>query len=409
MMPIVRPSPILLPASGTPFETWAVVACDQFTSQPEYWREAESLVGDRPSTLKMILPEAWLSEREQRTPAIHRAMEAALRDGAVAQAVNGFVLVERTTASGARLGLVAAVDLEQYDPSPAARTAIRCSEGTVAERVPPRAAVRRGAALDIPHAMMLLDDPEGTVVEALYARREALRPLYDFEVMLGGGHLRGWAVEGSDADRAIAAIGALDAAGDGLTMAVGDGNHSLAAARMCWEEIRANLSEEARANHPARWALAELVNLHEESLLFEPIHRLVAGADARALLEETEAFLIGQGAVSCPEAEADLFAFGGGRTLSLRLPVPPLEVLQPFLDGWLANHPEAGIDYIHGDDALRALVGEASDRTGFMPRVIGKGEFFDTLRRSGALPRKSFSMGEACEKRYYMEARRLLG
>ena len=398
---------ILLPRAGADLQRWAVVACDQFTAQPEYWRRADALVGEAPSALRLILPEAWLGEGDARTPAIHRAMAEYLADGTLVPAVaDGFVLTERTTPAGVRPGLVAALDLEAYDFTPGSASLIRATEGTVLERVPPRARIRAGAPVELPHVMMLIDDPGDTVIGPLMARRSALRKLYDFELMLEGGHLRGWAVEGADAAGVFAAVDALNARADGLLYAVGDGNHSLAAARQCWLDIRRNLTPEQRENHPARRALVELVNLACPALTFEPIHRAIFGVDPAALVADYRAYLAENGA---DEGEGDdLVAFDGtGNTWRFRSAEHPLRRLQAFLDGWLAAHPEASIDYIHGEDALRALC-RRPDTLGFMPRAFDKGELFGYIRRYGVLPRKTFSMGEATEKRYYMEARRIL-
>ena len=395
---------ILLPRDGVAPEKWAVVACDQFTAQPEYWRQADALVGDAPSTLRLILPEAWLAEGEARIPAIHAAMAKYLADGTLETAVqDGFVLVERDTPAGARPGLVVALDLEAYDYNPGSASLIRATEGTVLERVPPRARIRAGAPVELPHVMMLIDDPGMTVIEPLLARRTALRPLYDFELMMGGGHLRGWAVEGEAVRGVFDAIDALNAKADGLLYAVGDGNHSLAAARKCWLEIRDTLPAEARANHPARFALVELVNLACPALVFEPIHRALFGVNPSELMDAYRDALRADGA-DMGEGD-DLVAFdAAGHTWRFKSAEHPLARLQAFLDGWLADHPGARIDYIHGEAALRSLVNRP-DALGLMPRPFDKSELFAAIRRHGVLPRKTFSMGEATEKRYYMEAR----
>ncbi len=403
----LRTAEILLPKPGLDLSKWAVVACDQFTAQPEYWDRAEALVGGAPSALRLILPEIWLAQSDARVPAIHAAMRAYLDGGLLVPAVkDGFALVERTTPSGVRPGLVVALDLDEYDFNPGSRSLIRATEGTVLSRVPPRARVRAGASVELPHVMMLIDDPGMTVIEPLMARREALRPLYDFELMLGGGRLRGWAVEGADTGRVSAALDALNAKADGLLYAVGDGNHSLAAAKQCWLDIRESLTPAQREDHPARFALVELVNLNCPALAFEPIHRLLTGVDPAAVIGEYRAYL--QENSADEGAGDDLIAFGGDGEWRFKSERHPLARLQAFLDGYLSRHPEAAIDYIHGADALRSLVGSRPDAMGFMPRALGKGELFDAIRRGGPLPRKTFSMGEAPEKRYYMEARRIV-
>ena len=396
---------ILLPAKGVAPEKWAVVACDQFTAQPEYWKEVETVVGGAPSTLNLTLPEVYLADSDRRVPQIHAAMRDYLERGVLTEAVDGFVLVERTTPEGVRPGQVAALDLEQYDPSSGSNSLIRATEGTVASRVPPRARIRSGAPLELPHAMMLIDDPQRMVVETLYENRDRLRPLYDFELMLNGGHLRGWAVEGADADRVFRIMDLLARDANGLLYAVGDGNHSIAAAKQCWTQLRGELTEAERESHPARYALVELINLHCPALVFEPVHRILFNVDSAMVLGELRRWLSERGVVDAPGD--DLIVFDADMRMNFRFEQYPLPLLQSFLDSYLARHPEADIDYIHGEEALRTLVARHPGSLGFMPRAFDKAELFPSIRRWGALPRKSFSMGEATDKRYYMEARKI--
>lgn len=402
----IHTADILLPRPDIDLARWSVVACDQFTAQPEYWRAVEAIVGGSPSALRVTLPEAWLSEAEARIPAVHDAMRGYLAGSVWETAVkDGFVLVERTTEAGVRPGLVACFDLDQYDFTPGSKSAIRPTEGTVVSRVPPRARIRRGAPVELPHVLMLIDDPMQTVIEPLMARRDRLRPLYDFELMQGGGRLRGWAVEGGDAQAVLSAIDALNARADGLLFAVGDGNHSLAAAKQCWLELRETLSPEERAAHPARWAMAELVNLNCPALQFESIHRALFNVDPEAVAAEYRQYLQ---AIDADEGEGDdLILFDMTHTWRFKSDQHPLKRLQVFLDDYLARHPEAEIDYIHGDEALLQLVSRGHV-LGLMPRAFSKSELFGYIRRWGVLPRKTFSMGEAHEKRYYLEARRIL-
>lgn len=402
---VVRGADILLPGQDVCLEKWAVVAVDQYTSQPEYWQRAQALVGDAPSTLKMVLPEVYLSEGDARIPQMQAAMADYLREGILEEKLrDGYILVERATQAGARLGLMACVDLEEYDYAPGSRSLIRATEGTVLERVPPRVRLRRGAAVELPHVLMLMDDDARQVIEPLYAQRSALPLLYNFELMLGGGRVRGWKVAGADARRVEAALDAVYARCGGLFLAVGDGNHSLAAARAYWLELRDGLSEDQRRNHPARYALVEIENLRSPAIAFEPIHRLLTGVEPRALLEEWSEYARAEGMEA---GDQRLTAVFGVEELRLGYSVHPLRALQNFLDRYLAAHPQARIDYIHGDETLRRLARPAG-ALGLMPCGFEKAQLFPYIRRWGVLPRKTFSMGHAHEKRYYLEGRKIL-
>ena len=401
--PVVRSASILLPATNVAPEKWAVVAVDQYTSQPEYWDEVNAIVGDAPSTLRLTLPEVYLKEGDARIPAMQRCMREYLDNGTLIEAVtDGYILVERSTESGARLGLMACLDLEQYDFAAGSQSLIRATAGTVIERVPPRVKMRRGAALALPHVLMLVDDVNCQLIEPLYAARASLETAYDFDLMQGGGHLRGWKVAGEAARRAEAALDALYENCGGLMLAVGDGNHSLAAARAYWLEIRELLPEDERIDHPARYALVEIENLHSPAIQFEPIHRVVTGVDAAALIDDCCEHLRAE----CGAGENALTLVTKGREIQLKLDSHPLRALQAWLDRYLADHPEAEIDYIHGDETLRSLA-DREDAVGFMPCAFAKAELFPYIRRLGVLPRKTFSMGQAHEKRFYMEARHI--
>ena len=401
--PVVRSANILLPAANVSPEKWAVVAVDQYTSQPEYWDEVNRIVGDAPSTLRLTLPEIYLKEEDKRIPEMQRCMRDDLENGTLINAVtDGYILVERSTESGARLGLMACLDLEQYDFAAGSTSLIRATEGTVIERVPPRVKIRRGAALELPHVLMLADDVKCRLIEPLYDLRGSLETAYDFDLMQGGGHLRGWKVTGDTARRAEAALDELYENCGGLMLAVGDGNHSLAAARAYWLELRDALPESERAGHPARYALVEIENLHSPAIQFEPIHRVVTGVDANALIGECCDHL----RTECGAGENALTLVTKGREVQLNLGSHPLRALQAWLDKYLAEHPEAEIDYIHGDAALRSL-SDREDAVGFMPCAFAKADLFPYIRKFGVLPRKTFSMGHAHEKRFYMEARRI--
>ena len=410
------PADMLLPAAHVRRESWACVACDQYTSQPEYWEEAARLAGDAPSCLKLVLPECYLSETAERTPRIHQQMAQYLATGDLTEQVTGgFILVERTTAAGPRLGLVGAIDLETYDFT-GKKCLVRPTEETITARLPARLAIRREAPLELSHVMLLLDDPLRTVLEPLYARRNTLPLLYDFELMQGGGHLRGWAVT-ADADLSAlhqALISLRDSLGpDPLLFAVGDGNHSLATAKARWNELKSTLSPEQQAAHPARYAMVEAVNIHDEALQFEPIHRVLTGVDARALLDDWRAYCLQRGmaltAGAAPQNEAQsvtMVSPAGEETLWITAPDGPIPVatLQRYLDDFLSRHGEAEIDYIHGDDVLRRLAG-APGAVGFLLPPLDKSAFFAAIDTLGILPRKTFSMGHAHEKRFYMECR----
>ena len=412
----LHPSEILLPAPSVSPETWACVACDQFTSEPEYWRKVEALVGDKPSTLRLMLPECDLDRSGERIPQIHAAMREALQSALLLPAVeNGFILCERTTPSGVRLGLVGAVDLEAYDFTPGSLPLIRPTEQTISSRLPARLAIRRGAPLELSHILILLDDPNRTVLEPLRDRKNSLRPLYDVNLMMDGGHLSGWAVD-SPAD-----LSALESAMDRLCsalgehpflMAVGDGNHSLATAKAYWEEIKPTLPADARRTHPARYALCEIENIHDPALMFEPIHRLLTGVSETALLQAWQAYAAARGMTLSPQGAGHSFTLvsaRGAQNITVAHPegAIPCETLQRFLDAFLAEHPEAGIDFIHGEASLRALA-EREGNLGFLLPAIDKRTFFADVKKLGVLPRKTFSMGEAYEKRYYMECRRIV-
>ena len=406
MKPCFLPADILLPREGTELYRWAVVACDQFTSRPDYWHQAEQIVGDAPSTLNIIYPEVYLSQGDARIIRIQETMRAYQAGGVLRQAVtDGFVLVRRTTESGERLGLVGKLDLEQYDYRPGARSAVRATEGTILSRIPPRVRIRKGAPVESPHVMMLVDDPGHTLIEPLAS--EPLPLLYDTDLMLGGGHLSGYAVTGEAAQRTAARIAAMQqAAPKGFFLAAGDGNHSLATAKACWEAEKEKLPAEQWEDHPARYALVEIVNLHSPALFFQPIHRVVFGAAADELVASLDASLAGLGMALIPGKEI-VFTQGGremGFDIAGRGDRLPLDLLQRGLDDWLSRHPSATLDYVHDAAEVRAHSAQGA-AAGILLEGIPKDGFFAAIRAGGVLPRKTFSMGEGHEKRYYMECR----
>ena len=411
----IRPAQILLPAPEVKPETWACIACDQYTSEPEYWDKAFALVGDAPSAIRLILPECSLKDSDSLIPRIHRAMAEYLEKGLLVPAADpGFILCERTIASGTRLGLVCAVDLEQYSFEKGSLPLIRPTEQTITDRLPPRLKIRRGAPVELTHIMVLIDDPNRTVLEPLQAAKASLRKVYDFELMMGGGHLAGWSIDSPEmlakVDQSMNAL--MDTKGEHpLLLAVGDGNHSLATAKAYWNEVREGLTEKERENHPARFALCEIVNIHDEALLFEPIHRIINGTGRKALMAEWKAYAEARGMKLAASGEGHRFtavSADGEEKVCVESPegAIPCETIQKFLDDFLKRHPEAGIDFIHGEGSLRALAAKP-DTVGFLLPEIDKHAFFRDVERLGVLPRKTFSMGEADEKRFYMEAKRI--
>ena len=411
----IRPAEILLPAPDVKPETWACVACDQYTSEPEYWEKAYAIAGDAPSALRLILPEYDLKHSAERIPEIHAAMADYLSKGLLVPAVRpGFVLCERTVPGGKRLGLVCAVDLEQYSFEKGSLPLIRPTEQTLASRLPPRLVIRRGAPVELTHIMILIDDPDRTVLEPLQAKKDSLRKLYDFDLMMNGGHLAGWAVEGEESlshvDRSLNAL--LDRLGEHpLLLAVGDGNHSLATAKAYWNEIKDTVPEAERENHPARFALCEIVNIHDNALLFEPIHRILTGVRPGEILDAWQHYAAARGMTLSEAGDGHAFTMvsaEGDRRVVVARPegAIPCETIQLFLDDFLSRHPEADIDFIHGEQSLRTL-SQAPGTVGFLLPEIDKHTFFGDVKKLGVLPRKTFSMGEADEKRYYMEAKRI--
>ena len=411
----IRPAQILLPAPGVRPETWACIACDQYTSEPEYWENAFAAAGEAPSAIRLILPEYNLKNSESLIPRIHGAMADYLAKGLLSPAVDpGFILCERTIASGSRLGLVCAVDLEQYSFEKGSLPLVRPTEQTITDRLPPRLKIRRGAPVELTHIMILIDDPQRTVLEPLQAKKASLRKLYDFDLMMNGGHLAGWAVDTdellAEVDRSLNAL--LDTKGDHpLLLAVGDGNHSLATAKAYWNEIRDSVPAQERETHPARFALCEIVNIHDEALLFEPIHRIVTGTTRAALMADWRQYAEDRGMALQASGEGHCFTVvsaDGEETVCVKDPegAIPCETIQKFLDDFLARHPGAGIDFIHGEGSLRALAGKP-ETVGFLLPEIDKHAFFRDVETLGVLPRKTFSMGEADEKRFYMEAKKI--
>ena len=396
-------------------EKWATVACDQFTSEPEYWEEADRFVGGEPSALRVILPEVYLSESDARVPTINKTMDEYL-EGVFVNHPDALIFVERTQASGGvRRGLIGRVDLECYDYKKGSDSLIRATEGTVVERIPPRVAVRRNASVELPHVMLLIDDPDRTVIEPLMGKNA--ETAYDFDLMLGGGHIKGSFVDKSDCERIYAALEALADAdrtesryGAGLApllFAVGDGNHSLASAKAAYEEIKSRIGEDAAKDHPARYALCEVVNLHDDALEFEPIYRVVFGADPEKLVSELAAYAASLNGMAEPQKIEYVYGTTRGE-LTVNAPTQQLTVgtLQTFIDEYIKKNPGVEVDYIHGVDSTEKLAAK-DGAVGFIFDGMAKDSLFKTVMLDGALPRKTFSMGHARDKRFYLEARKI--
>jgi hypothetical protein len=424
---------VLLPSPGIDPQKWAVIACDQFTSEPEYWEEVEKLVGDAPSTLRLTLPEVYLEspQKDFLAQAAQKKMEEYLQKGYL-QAVEGLILVERNINGGVRRGLMVALDLERYDYSKGSQSLIRATEGTIIERLPPRMKIREGASLELPHILVLIDDPQKTVIEPVAAQSSSLKKLYDFELMFDSGHLTGYLVEDPTLQaQVITAITnladpsvfqtkyGLSEQQDVLLFAMGDGNHSLATAKAIWEKIKSQVG----LDHPARYALVELENLHDDNLVFEPIHRVLFNVkqDFKSAMQAefgncfTYQPCAGQAemvsAVSNQPDEAHVIGVVDEQGFGLvRISDPefnlPVGTLQKFLDGWIKSNGASSIDYVHGADVVTKL-GSQPGNLGFFLPAMDKSDLFKTVILDGALPRKTFSMGEAKEKRFYMECRKI--
>jgi hypothetical protein len=437
---------LYLPGAGVDYRKWAVVACDQYSSEREYWEELDREVDGAPSTLRLIFPECYLEDgdKDLRIATIQTTMQEYLEKGILVPKGHGCMLVERATPfeKKPRLGLVLAVDLERYQYGKDSKSLIRPTEGTIVERLPPRMAIRRGAPLELPHIMILIDDPARTVIEPLYQKRQYFERVYDFDLLKNSGHVRGWFIKEEPVFEQIAE--ALERLGDPeafrakygedevLLFAVGDGNHSLATAKAIWEETKASYAErpggEAMlASHPARYALVELVNLYDEGLPFHPIHRVLfnieaqdflgtlaeAGAEIQYVSDAAQAFAMvdaaGTGNVASAVHRFAFVAENRAGTITFRKPKARLAVatIQEYIDAYRKGHPDVGIDYIHGTASTEAL-GRRKGNLGLYLPPVDKASFFSVVVHDGVMPRKTFSMGESPEKRFYIEARKIV-
>ncbi len=418
-MAIFNSADILIP-QNVDFTKWSVVACDQYTSEPEYWEDVKRIVGDSPSTLNIIFPEVYLEDggSGERIKKINAAMEEYLNSGIFKEYKDTFIYVKRTQPNGkTRHGIVGRLDLEEYDFSKGSQSKVRATEGTIIERIPPRQRIRKNAPLEAPHILILIDDREKAVVEPLEGKTDRFEKVYDFDLMKNAGHIVGYNVDEAAKNEILAAIeklGCRDAfeakygvKDKGVLMfAAGDGNHSLATAKTCWEEIKKNLTEDEIARHPARFALVELMNIHDETLEFEPIQRVIFDTDPKKLLDALVnhynasytdnggqridyTYRGNEGSIYITETDSNL----------------PVGTLQKFLDKYLADNG-GKIDYIHGNDVVRNLA-KAENTIGFMVDSMEKNDLFATVIKDGSLPRKTFSMGEAADKRFYLECKKI--
>lgn len=426
---------VLLPKAGIDLQKWAVIAVDQFTSEPEYWEQAAKIAEGVPSTLHITLPEIYLEQPDEpeRIQSIQQTMRRYM-DAGIFEPHQGLVYVERSVAGKTRAGLVMCLDLECYEYAKGSSSLIRATEGTIIERLPPRMKIRTGAVLELPHILVLIDDPQHTVIKPVEVAKAGLPKLYDFELMLGSGHLTGYLVNDPALEERViqslrelarpevfSAKYQLSTPEPVLLYAMGDGNHSLATAKAIWEQVKSSVG----MDHPSRYALVELENVHDEGLEFEPIHRVLFNLrdDIYAALQEK----FGNGyhytavesaeemvrRVNAGDSKAQLIGFmGGGKqfgVVSIANPTSnlPVGTIQTFLDLFMKAGGAEKIDYVHGADVTERL-GLQPGNLGIYLAGMAKGDLFKTVILDGALPRKTFSMGEAREKRFYVEARKIV-
>lgn len=396
MSAVVTPR-ILLPIDSINKEKWAVIACDQFTSEPEYWDKLKMYVDNVPSTYHLILPEAYLDgEIKHKITKINYNMDLYLKNN-MFEELEGFVLVERQTPFvERRLGLVIAIDLDMYEYEPGKKGKIAATEKTVPERIPPRVQIREKAPIELPHVLVLLDDLGQDIIGNLYKNRKKYKKLYDFKLNMNGGYIKGYEIKNTQS-----IIDQIDNLPNDLNLIVGDGNHSLASAKVCWENIKKNLKPEERTNHPARYALVELISLYDEGLTFEPIHRVLFNTDL-SLIRTLENRISGEG---------ELEVYFDGEVLKLSVPANPfiaIKQIQEILDEYLEKNKFVEIDFVHGIDSLKKIVKVNHDAIGITMPALDREKLLPYIRENGVLPRKSFSLGEAEEKRYYLEGKKIL-
>ena len=400
------PAKILMP-TGCDMQKWACIACDQFTSESDYWDKLSAFVGDARSTLKLTLPEIYLNDRpEERIELINANIDGYLSGGVFEELPSGYVLTVRSTPFvKRRIGIVACVDLDAYDYKKGSRSLVRATEGTIEERIPPRLKIRENAAVEFPHIMVLYDDEKREIAEGLYARRAEFKKIYDFELNMNGGRIEGYFIPESenlgekfsallDTERLINKYGVAD----GFAFAVGDGNHSLATAKAFREKKKVGLTEKEAETDPARFALCEFVNIYDDGIYFQPIFRFVKGVDADKFASEIKKAVKGHYRVVAGGKVEDIKGDGS------------LPKVISDIDGFIAGNISAhggSVDYVHGESNLRTLVESDKNSVGIMPDTLDKSELFRYVSAHGVFPRKTFSMGEGVEKRYYLEGRKI--
>ena len=394
---------ILLPRKGTDMSAYAVIACDQFTSQIEYWNDLKSLIGDNLSTFHMIYPEAYLDSTNQSEyiQNINQTIDSYLKDNLLVDMGECFVLVERITDYGIRrLGLVLSIDLEEYSYERGVPCSIKASEATIVERIPPRLKIRKDAPIELPHTLLLFDDKEKSIIEKLYENRKELDLLYDFELNQKGGHIRGYLVKNTD--QVIKQFNDLyKKNNNGLMFIVGDGNHSLATAKAHWENIKKNLSKKEQENHPARFALVEANNVYDDGIIFEPIHRIIFNANNFA--DELNKACTGNAQLAYIYSKNE----GKKALKTTNSAAETYQIIQKTIDESLKKNPDMKVDFIHDESSVLEIADKNPNSLAIVMPALGKSDIFEFVAKDMVLPRKSFSMGHASEKRYYLEAKKI--
>lgn len=402
----IKTDKILLPCVSD-MQAWACIACDQFTSEKNYWDKLESEVKGKRTTLDLTLPEIYLEDQpEKRIEKINENIKEYLNSGVFTSYGDGFILtVRKTPFVDRRIGLMVALDLEKYEYAQKSQSLVRATEGTIEERIPPRLKIRKDADVEFPHVMVLFDDEKREITEKLYAQREQFKKIYDFTLNMGGGSIEGYYIDKTD-DILAKFEGLLDAERltrkygrvDNFLFAVGDGNHSLATAKTHWNKVKQTLSDDEKQNHPARFALVELVNIYDEGIYFEPIYRFVFGVDKLKFIDGLAKVDGGKMRVYC---DKETLMQSGENDLP-----EGIRAVDAYVKDYIANFG-GSVDYVHGEANLKKLVDERDDAIGILFEKLDKADLFKYVSRNGAFPRKTFSMGEGVEKRYYLEGRRI--